>query len=54
MKGGKRDGAGRPPEPLKAVMRIRLPLPVHEQVKALGGDKWVKRLINEALQKAEK
>ena len=53
MKGGKREGAGRPPEPLKAIMRLRLPLSVHEQVMALGGDKWVKRLISEALQKTE-
>lgn len=50
MRGGKRDGAGRPPAQPSVVMRIRLPLPVHAQVKALGGDKWVKRLINEAIE----
>ena len=54
MKGGKREGAGRPPAPPSAVMRIRLPLPVHARVYALGGDIWVKRIINEAIDKVAK
>jgi len=37
-KGGKRLGAGRPLAAPSAVMRIRLPLPVHAQVVILGGD----------------
>jgi len=52
MKGGKREGAGRPPAPPSAVIRIRLPLPLHQKVKELGGDIWVKRIINEAIAKA--
>ena len=50
MRGGKREGAGRPPAQPTAVMRIRLPLPVHKQVIERGGDIWLKRIINEALQ----
>jgi hypothetical protein len=50
-KGGKREGAGRPPAPPSAVLRIRLPLPLHQKVKELGGDIWVKRIINEAIEK---
>lgn len=51
MRGGKRDGAGRPVAQPTAVIRIRLPLPVHAKIMALGGDIWVKRVINEALLK---
>ena len=54
MKGGKREGAGRPPAPPSAVIRIRLPLPLHQKVKELGGDIWVKRIINEAIDKVAK
>ena len=50
-RGGRRPGAGRPQAPASAVLRIRLPLPVHAKVLALGGDIWVKRVINEALLK---
>jgi len=42
--------AGRPPAPPTEVIRIRLPLPVHTKVIERGGDKWVKRLINEAIE----
>ena len=41
--------AGRPKAPPTEVIRIRLPLPVHAKVMEKGGDKWVKRLINEAI-----
>lgn len=52
MRGGKREGAGRPLAPPTALMRLRLPLPVYEAVQALGGDVWVKRVIIEALNSA--
>ena len=41
--------AGRPKAPPTEVIRIRLPLPVHAKVMDKGGDRWVKRLINESL-----
>jgi len=43
--------AGRPKAEPTEVIRIRLPVAVHEQVIEMGGDKWVKRLITEALKK---
>lgn len=49
MRGGKREGAGRPPAPPMVLMRLRLPLPLHGEVQARGGDVWVKRIIAEAL-----
>lgn len=49
MKGGKREGAGRPKAPPTAVIRIRLPVPQHERLMQLGGDVIVKRLIEEHL-----
>jgi hypothetical protein len=51
-KGGKREGAGRPPAPPSVVVRIRLSLPEHDKVTALGGDVWIKRVLREALFKA--
>ena len=42
--------AGRPKAPPTEVVRIRLLLPVHAKVIERGGDKWVKRLINEAIE----
>lgn len=42
--------AGRPKAPPTEVMRIRLPLQVHAKVMDKGGDKWVKRLITEAVE----
>ena len=54
MRGGKREGAGRPPAPPTAVIRIRLPMPVHKQVIERGGDIWLKRIISEALKKTER
>lgn len=42
--------AGRPKAEPTEVIRIRLPLPVHAKVIERGGDKWVKRLINEAIE----
>ena len=42
--------AGRSKAEPTEVIRIRLPLPVHAMVMERGGDKWVKRLINEAIE----
>ena len=42
--------AGRPKAEPTEVIRIRLTLPVHAKVIERGGDKWVKRLINEAIE----
>ena len=42
--------AGRPKSEPTEVIRIRLPLPVHAKLIELGGDKLVKRLINEAIE----
>ena len=41
---------GRPKAPPTEVVRIRLPLPIHAKVMDMGGDKWVKRLITEAVE----
>ena len=49
MRGGKREGAGRPLAPESAVIRVRVPIVIHEKIKELGGDKWVKRVIIDAL-----
>lgn len=52
MKGGKRPGAGRPPaQPTKPAM-IRLTEPQRVKYLELGGARWVKRLINEAIDRA--
>lgn len=51
MKSEVKRKAGRPKAPPTEVIRIRLPLPVHTKAMDKGGDKWVKRLINEAIEK---
>ena len=43
--------AGRPKAEPSEVIRIRLPIHVHAKVIDKGGDRWVKRLINEAIEK---
>jgi len=52
MKGGTRTGAGRPvgstKEPTKPVL-IRLTEPHRVKFKELGGSRWVRRLIDEAI-----
>ena len=50
---GKRK-AGRPKAPPTEVIRIRLPIAVHTTVIDKGGDVWVKRLINEAIEREAK
>jgi uncharacterized protein (DUF4415 family) len=42
--------AGRPKAEPTEVIRIRLPIAVHAEVVQRGGDRWVKRLINEAIE----
>lgn len=49
MKGGKREGAGRPPAPPSAVIRIRVRVDQHKAIQELGGDVWLKRVISDAL-----
>ena len=41
---------GRPKSPPNEVIRIRLPLPIYDKVMDKGGDKWVKRIITEAVE----
>ena len=52
MKGGKRDGAGRPAGTAKPEAKpraIRMTDEQHAKYLELGGSRWIKRLINEAL-----
>lgn len=51
MRGGKREGAGRKEAPPSKIIRLRFQLPDFERIKALGGDTWLKAVINEALDK---
>ena len=50
MKGGKREGAGRPPStnPKSVIFKIRLTPQEHEKLLRVGGAVWVR----EALEKA--
>ena len=53
MKGGTRPGAGRPKaEPTRPVS-IRLTAAQHAAYIERGGARWLKRLLNEALEKTE-
>ena len=52
MKGGKRQGAGRPLGSTKPEARpraIRMTDAEHAMYMQLGGSRWVKRLLNEAI-----
>ena len=49
MKGGKREGAGRPKAPESVVIRIRVAPEVAEAIQARGGAIWLKRVINDAI-----
>jgi hypothetical protein len=51
MKGGKREGAGRPIGPPTYTIRLRLPLSLHEQILAVGGNAWVKAVVLKELAK---
>ena len=50
MKGGKREGAGRPPatDPARHTVKARLTDAQHLRWQELGGSKWLKRMIDEA------
>jgi len=54
MKGGKREGAGRPSAPARPKPVSWRPDTQAQRDKwlELGGSRWIKRLINEALEKA--
>jgi hypothetical protein len=53
MKGGKREGAGRPKaEPTTPVM-LRLTDRQRDKYLELGGARWVKRLIDEEIEKTQ-
>ena len=49
MKGGKREGAGRPKAPESVVIRLRVAPEVAEAIQARGGAIWLKRVIQEAI-----
>jgi len=50
--GGKREGAGRPPATDKATLLITIKATPAQKAKflELGGSRWVKRLLNEAIE----
>jgi hypothetical protein len=49
MRGGKREGAGRPKAPESVVIRVRVAPEVAEAIHARGGAIWLKRVIREAI-----
>ena len=49
MKGGKREGAGRPKAPESVVIRLRVAPEVAEAIQSRGGSIWLKRVIQEAI-----
>jgi hypothetical protein len=51
MKGGKRKGAGRKPSlnPASKLVTMKVTPEQHKKFLALGGSRWVKRLIDEAV-----
>lgn len=53
MRGGKREGAGRPPAPPRPAPVSWRPDTQAQRDKfiELGGARWLKRLLNEALQR---
>jgi hypothetical protein len=53
MKGGTRQGAGRPPatDPATKLITVKLTPSQHAKFLELGGSRWVKRLLDTALGK---
>jgi hypothetical protein len=49
MKGGKREGAGRPKAPESVLLRVRVAPEVAQAIQARGGAIWLKRVILEAI-----
>jgi len=52
MKGGKREGAGRPPGPSTVTVRIRLSPAQHTAYVGRGSERWLKRVLEEELNKS--
>jgi hypothetical protein len=50
MKGGKREGAGRPPSdnPAKHIVKARLTDEQKAKWDELGGSRWAKRMLDES------
>lgn len=53
MKGGKQPGAGRPPasDPATKLAVVKMTPTQHAKFLELGGSRWVKRLLNEEMEK---
>lgn len=49
MRGGKREGAGRPPAPPAVIIRVRLTPEQHKAYTERGADIWLKRVLGELL-----
>lgn len=47
MKGGKREGAGRPPAPKTILVRVRLLPDLHKEYMERGADIWLKRVLSD-------
>jgi hypothetical protein len=56
MKGGKQPGAGRPPtdNPARHIVKARLTDEQYAKWLELGGSRWLKRVLGEALNTKEK
>jgi hypothetical protein len=51
MRGGKREGAGRPPAPQAIIIRVRLTPEQHKAYTERGAERWLKRMLNELMEK---
>ena len=51
MRGGKREGAGRPPAPPTIMIRVRLTPEQHKAYTERGAEHWLKRMLNELMEK---
>ena len=47
MRGGKREGAGRPPAPPTVPIRVRLTPEQHKEYTERGADIWIKRVLSQ-------
>lgn len=55
MKGGKQPGAGRPvsADPARHIVKARLTNEQYAKWLELGGSRWAKRILDEAIQTAQ-
>lgn len=53
MKGGKREGAGRPKAEPTTVIRVRLTKPQHAEYVERGAEHWLKRVLDAPEQPAK-